>query len=163
MDSFDAQNASVEFGVTTAPFDAVFGCDDCTGVYGFTSFASKLVRSVEFGPYDVPATVFEKMKVPVLTDEYKDERDVLYPDYGSYLIGVPDAGGIANNNLPGMLGLRLESLNLPGNRLISFGNTTSNSLADFLSDLSERNEIFNANVNTFDEHKSGSTTDRSSR
>ena len=144
----DAQNASVEFGVTTAPFDGVFGCDDCTGVYGFTSFASELVRSVEFGPYDVPATVFEKMKVPVLTDQYKDERDVLYPDYGSYLIGVQNAGGIANNNLPGVLGLRLESLNLPGNRLISFGNTTSNSLADFLSDLSERNEIFNANVNT---------------
>lgn len=144
----DAQNGSVEFGAPAAPFDAVFGCDDCSGVYGFTTFASGLVRAVEQGPYDVPASVLAKIKVPLLTDQYKDERGVLYPNYEDYLLGKQNAGGISNNNLPGVLGLRLSSLNMPGDRLLKFGNATTNSFADYVSDTTERNEIFAANVNT---------------
>ncbi len=143
----DAQNGSVEFGTPSHPYDAVFGCDDCGGVFGFTNFASSFVRSMEMGPYDVPASVIAKVKVPLLTDEYKDERDVLYPNYEAYLIGKQNAG-VFGNNLPGVLGLRIASLNMPGNRMLNFGNATTNSIADFVGNVTERNEIFAANVNT---------------
>ncbi len=152
----DAQNGSVEFGTSAIPYDAVFGCDDCSGVFGFTSFASSLVRTQEMGPYDVPASVLAKIKVPLLTDQYKDERDVLYPNYEGYLIGVANAGGISGNHLPGVLGLKLSSLNMPGNRMVNFGDaTTSNSgspanrgsLADFLADdNSEVDKIIKNNI-----------------
>jgi hypothetical protein len=143
----DAQNTSAEFGTTSVPYDSVFGCDDCGGVFGFTTFASQFVRATELGPYDVPANVLSKVKVPLISDQYTDERGVLYPNYLAYLIGVQNAGGISNNNLPGVLGLQLASLNMPGNTLIHFGNNTSNSFADKVADTTERNEIFAANVN----------------
>src|SRR5262245_21787555 len=147
----DAQNGSVEFGTTTTPYDAVFGCDDCGGVYGFTNFASTMVRSLEMGPYDVPAGVLNKIKVPLLTDQYKDERDVLYPNYEGYLIGVANAGGVANNNLPGVLGLRLASALNQSNWSMNLGNSTTEaqgSLADRLMNQTMRNNLFAANVNT---------------
>jgi len=147
----DAQNGSVEYGTTSIPYDAVFGCDDCGGVYGFTNFASTLVRSLELGPYDVPAGVLNKIKVPLLGDQYKDERDVLYPNYEGYLIGVANAGGVANNNLPGVLGLRLASALNQSNWSMNFGNSTTEaqgSLADRLMNQTMRNNLFAANVNT---------------
>lgn len=147
----DAQNGSVEYGTPTIPYDAVFGCDDCGGVYGFTNFASTMVRAIEMGPYDVPAGVLNKIKVPLLTDQYKDERDVLYPNYEGYLIGVANAGGVANNNLPGVLGLRLASALNQSNWSMNFGNSTTEaqgSLADRLMNQTMRNNLFAANVNT---------------
>jgi hypothetical protein len=147
----DAQNGSVEYGTPSIPYDAVFGCDDCGGVYGFTNFASTMVRTLEMGPYDVPASVLNKIKVPLLGDQYKDDKDVLYPNYEGYLIGVANAGGVANNNLPGVLGLRLASALNQSNWSMNFGNSTTEaqgSLADRLMNQTMRNNLFAANVNT---------------
>jgi hypothetical protein len=147
----DAQNGSVEFGTSTVPYDAVFGCDDCGGVFGFTNFASSLVRTQEMGPYDVPAGVFNKVKVPLLTDQYKDDLGVLYPNYEGYLIGVANAGGVSGNNLPGVLGLRLASSLNTSNWSLNLGNSTTEaqgSLADRLMNQTMRNNLFAANVNT---------------
>ncbi|MCI0443208.1 hypothetical protein L0152_08325, partial [bacterium] len=155
----DAQNGSAEFGTSATPFDAVFGCDDCGGVFGFTNFASTLVRAAEMGPYDVPDSVLAKIKVPLLTEQYKDERGVLYPNYEGYLIGIADAGGISGNHLPGVLGLRMATMNMGNSEsdwTITFGNPTTiaqGSLAKRLlpntpAATNERNELFLANVNT---------------
>jgi hypothetical protein len=76
---------------------------------------------------------------------------VLYPNYRGYLLGAANAGGISNNNLPGVLGLGTASSLNTGNWMLNFGNATTEaqgSLADRLMDNARRNALFAANVNT---------------
>ncbi len=87
----------------SAFFEGAFVCEDC-GNFGYEGGSRDKVIALEYGGYDIPAELFNLVRLPRVTDPYEDPvSGIVYPDYSTYLLGNDATSD------PGVLGLKLAT------------------------------------------------------
>jgi PilX N-terminal len=97
---------------TGIPFDVVATCRKCPSPPNYSNGfnqASPQAYAAKFTNYNVPANLQSLIKVPAVSDQYKDPAtNVIYPTYTDYFVGMHSYNSVTYD-LPGALGLKLAA------------------------------------------------------